>query len=69
MTAPILSSPLRVWDNAAVLLHTGKRKGAAVDRSYREHVPFRQIEKLDRLKKAGSITDTEFARLRAKLVQ
>jgi hypothetical protein len=25
--------------------------------------------KLDRLKKAGSITDTEFARLRAKLVQ
>ena len=28
-----------------------------------------EIEKLDRLKKAGSITDTEFARLRAKLVQ
>jgi hypothetical protein len=30
MTAPILSPPLRVWDNAAVLLHTGKRKGARV---------------------------------------
>jgi hypothetical protein len=28
-----------------------------------------EIEKLDRLKKAGSITDVEFARLRAKLVQ
>ena len=28
-----------------------------------------EIEKLDRLKNAGSITDTEFARLRAKLVQ
>jgi hypothetical protein len=28
-----------------------------------------EIEKLDRLKKAGSISDTEFARLRAKLVQ
>ena len=28
-----------------------------------------EIEKLDRLKKAGSITDPEFARLRAKLVQ
>jgi hypothetical protein len=28
-----------------------------------------EIEKLDRLKKAGSITDTEFASLRAKLVQ
>ena len=28
-----------------------------------------EIEKLDRLKKAGSITDGEFARLRAKLVQ
>jgi len=28
-----------------------------------------EIEKLDRLKKAGSITETEFARLRAKLVQ
>ena len=28
-----------------------------------------EIEKLDRLKKAGSINDDEFARLRAKLVQ
>jgi Phospholipase_D-nuclease N-terminal len=28
-----------------------------------------EIEKLDRLKKAGSISDPEFARLRAKLVQ
>jgi uncharacterized membrane protein YcjF (UPF0283 family) len=28
-----------------------------------------EIEKLDRLKKAGSITDAEFARLRANLVQ
>jgi len=28
-----------------------------------------EIEKLDRLKKAGSITDQEFVRLRAKLVQ
>ena len=28
-----------------------------------------EIEKLDRLKKAGSITDAEFVRLRAKLVQ
>ena len=28
-----------------------------------------EIEKLDRLKKAGSITDAEFARLRAKLVR
>ena len=28
-----------------------------------------EIEKLDRLKKAGSITDAEFMRLRAKLVQ
>ena len=28
-----------------------------------------EIEKLDRLKKAGTITDPEFARLRAKLVQ
>jgi hypothetical protein len=28
-----------------------------------------EIEKLDRLKKAGSITDQEFARLRARLVQ
>jgi hypothetical protein len=28
-----------------------------------------EIEKLDRLKKAGSITDDEFTRLRAKLVQ
>jgi hypothetical protein len=28
-----------------------------------------EIEKLDRLKKLGSITDQEFARLRAKLVQ
>jgi Phospholipase_D-nuclease N-terminal len=27
-----------------------------------------EIEKLDRLKKAGSISDTEFTRLRAKLV-
>jgi hypothetical protein len=27
-----------------------------------------EIEKLDRLKKAGSISETEFARLRAKLV-
>jgi hypothetical protein len=27
------------------------------------------IEKLDRLKKSGSITDQEFAKLRAKLVQ
>ena len=27
-----------------------------------------EIEKLDRLKKSGSITDAEFARLRAKLV-
>ena len=27
-----------------------------------------EIEKLDRLKKSGSITDEEFARLRAKLV-
>ena len=27
-----------------------------------------EIEKLDRLKKSGSITDLEFARLRAKLV-
>ena len=27
-----------------------------------------EIEKLDRLKKSGSITDQEFARLRAKLV-
>ena len=28
-----------------------------------------EIEKLDRLKNAGSITDAEFARLRTKLVQ
>ncbi|MGB8607966.1 SHOCT domain-containing protein, partial [Bradyrhizobium sp.] len=28
-----------------------------------------EIEKLERLKKAGSITDAEFMRLRAKLVQ
>ena len=28
-----------------------------------------EIDKLDKLKKAGSISDTEFARLRAKLVQ
>ena len=28
-----------------------------------------EIEKLDRLKKAGSISETEFVRLRAKLVQ
>jgi hypothetical protein len=28
-----------------------------------------EIEKLDRLKKAGSISDAEFGRLRAKLVQ
>jgi hypothetical protein len=28
-----------------------------------------EIEKLDRLKKSGSITDQEFARLRTKLVQ
>jgi hypothetical protein len=28
-----------------------------------------EIEKLDRLKTSGSITDQEFARLRAKLVQ
>jgi hypothetical protein len=28
-----------------------------------------EIEKLDRLKRAGSISDAEFARLRAKLVQ
>jgi hypothetical protein len=28
-----------------------------------------EIEKLERLKKAGSITDAEFARFRAKLVQ
>jgi Phospholipase_D-nuclease N-terminal len=28
-----------------------------------------EIEKLDRLKKAGSISDAEFARLRARLVQ
>ena len=28
-----------------------------------------EIEKLDRLKKAGTITDQEFGRLRAKLVQ
>jgi hypothetical protein len=28
-----------------------------------------EIEKLDRLKKAGSITDAEFARLRTRLVQ
>jgi hypothetical protein len=28
-----------------------------------------EIEKLDRLKKAGSISDAEFAHLRAKLVQ
>lgn len=28
-----------------------------------------EIEKLDRLKKTGSITDDEFSRLRAKLVQ
>jgi hypothetical protein len=28
-----------------------------------------EIEKLDRLKKAGSISNVEFSRLRAKLVQ
>jgi hypothetical protein len=28
-----------------------------------------EIEKLDRLKKSGSITDQEFARLRARLIQ
>jgi hypothetical protein len=28
-----------------------------------------EVEKLDRLKKAGSISDTEFTRLRARLVQ
>jgi Phospholipase_D-nuclease N-terminal len=28
-----------------------------------------EVEKLDRLKKAGSISDTEFAHLRAKLVR
>ena len=28
-----------------------------------------EIDKLDRLKKAGSISDTEFTRLRARLVQ
>jgi len=28
-----------------------------------------EIEKLERLKKAGSITDAEFARLRTRLVQ
>ena len=28
-----------------------------------------EIEKLDRLKKAGTITDAEFSRLRAKLIQ
>jgi hypothetical protein len=28
-----------------------------------------EIEKLDRLKQAGSISDAEFARLRARLVQ
>jgi hypothetical protein len=28
-----------------------------------------ELEKLDRLKKAGSITDAEFARLRSRLVQ
>ena len=28
-----------------------------------------EIEKLDRLKKSGSITDQEFARLRTRLVQ
>jgi len=31
--------------------------------------PADEIEKLERLKKAGSITDAEFSRLRAKLVQ
>jgi hypothetical protein len=28
-----------------------------------------EMEKLDRLKKAGTITDAEFSRLRAKLMQ
>jgi hypothetical protein len=28
-----------------------------------------EIEKLDRLKKAGSISDTEFVQLRARIVQ
>jgi hypothetical protein len=31
--------------------------------------PADEIEKLDRLKKAGSISDAEFSRLRAQLVQ
>jgi hypothetical protein len=31
--------------------------------------PADEIEKLDRLKKAGSISDAEFSRLRARLVQ
>jgi len=31
--------------------------------------PADEIEKLDRLKKAGSISDAEFARLRTRLLQ
>ncbi|MBO0718357.1 MAG: PLDc N-terminal domain-containing protein, partial [Rhizobiales bacterium] len=31
--------------------------------------PAEEIEKLDRLKQAGSISDAEFTRLRARLVQ
>jgi hypothetical protein len=34
----------------------------------RDHLSADEIEKLDRLKKAGSISDAEFARLRTKLV-
>ena len=48
------------------------QQGQAAREEFRRQVGFSvadEIEKLDRLKKAGSISDAEFARLRAKLVQ
>ncbi len=63
-----VNGAIRVGDT----IHQSDEEPRAENRSRERVVGFSaadEIEKLDRLKKAGSITDAEFARLRAKLVQ
>ena len=63
-----VNGAIRVGDT----IHQSDEEPRAENRSRERVVGFSaadEIEKLDRLKKAGSIADAEFARLRAKLVQ
>jgi hypothetical protein len=61
----LFSATIAPWDLIAMVVASASISGAAAQQQPCNN----PIQKLDGLRKAGSISDAEFARLRARLVQ